>query len=213
MTTSWPSPVEDRHTGSSRAITASNDPSETPRAQRPSHRQTYSTNSTIDFTPRGEGPCRGLQLEPAGDLRSSVGGCLPHREVLVTGGGEWFALPSAPAVDEVQAGELCHEVELARPHVAERDGAPLEGAVDKLEVVRDQPCVATWYSSKPHRFCSVYSGRMVSPWGSRCRSGTMTSIPNRPSGCRWRAALRKQATCAAWLVRFIRVEDQIDEGE
>ena len=32
--------------------------------------------------------------------------------------------------------------------------------------------------------------------------GIHSSTTNRPPGARWRAALRKQATCSAWVRRF-----------
>jgi len=41
------------------------------------------------------------------------------------------------------------------------------------------------------------------PGGSLRSSGTMTSITNAPPGARWAATFRKQATWAAWAVRFM----------
>jgi len=40
------------------------------------------------------------------------------------------------------------------------------------------------------------------PGGRRRRSGTQSSITKRPPGARCRAALRKQATCSAWVSRL-----------
>ena len=54
----------------------------------------------------------------------------------------------------------------------------------------------------PARIADV-EARKVSPGGSRRSSGTPTSMTKQPPGSRWAATLRKHATCAACVVRFM----------
>jgi len=50
--------------------------------------------------------------------------------------GERLPIPAAPPLTQPHPGELGHQIELGRPHVAERCRRPLEVAVDEVEVMR-----------------------------------------------------------------------------
>src|SRR3954453_23353241 len=66
------------------------------------------------------------------------GRLLPHRDVLLAVVAERLAVPAAPPVAQRHPGEPGHQVELRRPHVAERHREDVEPAVDRAVVVRDQ---------------------------------------------------------------------------
>lgn len=65
------------------------------------------------------------------------------------------------------------------------------------------PWTATSYSSRPQRLSPTWKAWMVSPGGSRRSAGTATSTTKHPPGSRCAATFRKQATCAACVVRFM----------
>src|SRR5262249_41026886 len=64
---------------------------------------------------------------------------LPYRDVLRALVGERRAIPVGPALAELETGEPCHEVELARPHVAARHRETLRtGLVMRDEALLDE---------------------------------------------------------------------------
>ena len=65
------------------------------------------------------------------------------------------------------------------------------------------PWFATSYSSIPQWVSRASKITNRSPYGSRRKSGTPTSMTNAPPGSSWPATFRKQATWAAWVVRFM----------
>lgn len=67
--------------------------------------------------------------------RESGRGRSPDRHVGAAVAGEQRPVPLAPALRERHVGELCHEIKLGRPDVAERDRLSMHRSVDHLEVV------------------------------------------------------------------------------
>jgi hypothetical protein len=59
------------------------------------------------------------------------------------------------------------------------------------------------YSSRPHLVSLTWKARMVSPGGRSWSPGTPASITKQPPGSRCVATLRKHATCAACVVKFM----------
>src|SRR6516165_4885047 len=66
---------------------------------------------------------------PRGHERRPLRRLLPHRDVAPALAGEWRTLPVAPAPAQGHPGEPRHQVQLGRPHVAERDRERLYLAV------------------------------------------------------------------------------------
>ena len=66
-----------------------------------------------------------------------------------------------------------------------------------------RPWFATSNSSMPHLVSLRWKAWKVSPGGSSRRLGTPTSITKQPPGSRCAATLRKHATCASCVVRFM----------
>src|SRR5947208_16325279 len=81
-----------------------------------------------------------VDVEPktAASARTHLRALLPDRDVLATLARERLAVPVAPALAQRHPGQLRHQVELRRPHVAERQRQQLPAAVDEREVVRDE---------------------------------------------------------------------------
>src|SRR5947209_6982101 len=73
--------------------------------------------------------------------RELIYALLPDRDVLATLAREGLAVPVAPALAQRHPGQLRHQVELRRPHVAERQREQLPAAVDQREVVRDEALI------------------------------------------------------------------------
>src|SRR5205807_7321094 len=68
-------------------------------------------------------------------------GLLPDADELRALAREGLALPTAPALAQPHAGEPRHQVELRRPHVAERDRELPEPPVNLAVVMRGQTLV------------------------------------------------------------------------
>ena len=102
------------------------------------------------------------------------------------------------------AGELSHQVDLGRPDVAERDRDALEAPVrGSRSGARRAPGSRRRTRRSPVRLGSTWKARIVSPGGSRCSSGTPTSMTKQPPGSRCAATFRKHATCSSCVVRFM----------
>src|SRR5262245_22907221 len=69
------------------------------------------------------------------------GGRFPDADEPVALARERLSPPAAPALAPPHARELCHQVELRRPHVAERDRPWPERPITLGVVVRDQALV------------------------------------------------------------------------
>src|SRR3954470_20435823 len=134
----------------------------------------------------------------------SLSRLLPHRHVRGAVGREGLAVPPAPALAPDEAGELGHEVELRRNHVAVRRREDLDVAAFGPPVVRVQDLardVGVLVEADVVRV--VVNTRVRSPGGRSRRSGTPTSITKQPPGSMWAAALRKHSTCASCVSRFV----------
>src|SRR5581483_2027525 len=70
-------------------------------------------------------------------LSDELAGLLPDADERAALARERLAAPAAPALARAQAGDARHQIELRRPHVAERDRREAAAA----EVVRDEPLV------------------------------------------------------------------------
>src|SRR3954454_22759284 len=81
----------------------------------------------------------GRRRLPRGHGRPLGRGLLPHADEVLARRRERLPVPPAPTLARLHAGKLRHQVELRRPHVAERARRVLELAVTLRVVVRDEP--------------------------------------------------------------------------
>ena len=124
-------------------------------------------------------------------------------------------VPVAPALAQRHPREPRHQVELRRPHVAERDRVdPERRRPSRSSDARSGPGATTSYSSKPSRVGVTVNGRIVSPAGSRCRSGSITSITKHPPGSRCAAAFSEARDLRVLRGQVHdRVEDEVGDRE
>ena len=126
------------------------------------------------------------------------------------------AHPVAAAPLELHPGELGHQVALGRPDVAEVAGAVPDAAVGLVRVVVRRALLGRQVVGVETDVVLARRGRAPPAWpgGNRRMPGTPSSTTNRPPGARWRAALRKHATCSAWVRRFpMLFQTDVDERE
>ena len=124
--------------------------------------------------------------------------------------------PSLPPVAQPHPGQLRHQVELRRPHVAERHGAVLALPVGELDVV--PPAWPGWpgHTSKGHpAFLAAPARAWTScPGGSRAGREPRHSMTKQPPGSRWRGGVAEAGDLRVLAGQVHdRVEHQVGQRE